>query len=175
MRSDFAIFILSHGRANEMTTLNAILDAGYSGSWYIVVDDLDEQREEYIEKYGEKVIVFDKKEWAEKTDTVTVTGELRSVVFARNACYEIAEQLGLKYFAEFDDDLISFYIRYEQEGKLMSHRLQGHFDDMIDGLIDFQAQSGALSVGIASDGIFWGGATGYGNAALYGISTRLLS
>ena len=46
MRDDFAVFILSHGRAKEQITLNSLLNAGYTGKWYIIVDDLDEQKDE---------------------------------------------------------------------------------------------------------------------------------
>ena len=73
----------------------------------VVVADLDEQCWLYKERYGDKVVVFDKKEQAESTDTMTASDDLLSVVFARNACYKIAKGLGLNYFAEFDDDIDS--------------------------------------------------------------------
>ena len=66
MRDDFAVFILSHGRANELTTVDAILKAGYTGKWFVIVDDLDDQQELYKDKYGDKVIVFDKKSWLKR-------------------------------------------------------------------------------------------------------------
>lgn len=72
-----------------METVKAIQKAGYTGEWFIVIDDLDSQQELYKEKYGDKVIIFDKKLWAEKTDTVTNTGELRSPVFARKYTLEM--------------------------------------------------------------------------------------
>ena len=159
MRTDFAIFILSHGRAKQQTTLNAIQRAGYTGRYYFIVDDLDSDLALYQELYGDNVIVFDKELWAEQTDTVTSTGELRSVVFARNACYEIAERLGLKFFAEFDDDLESFSIRYEDSGSLKG-RAVTRLDDVIEAMIAFQEASGAVSVGFESSGGLIGGLQG---------------
>jgi hypothetical protein len=59
MRDDFAIFILSHGRAGNVVTLDTLQRCGYSGKIFIVVDDEDEQEERYIVEYGaENVIVF---------------------------------------------------------------------------------------------------------------------
>lgn len=159
MRNDFAVFILSHGRANECSTVNAILKAGYTGKWYVIVDDLDEQQEQYIENFGERVIVFDKKAWAEKTDTITATGDLRSPVFARNACYEIAANMGLKFFTEFDDDLQSFSFRYNEDGQLKGKAIND-LDSVITAMIEFQEASGAVSVGFASGGGFIGGVNG---------------
>ena len=149
MRDDFAVFILSHGRAKEQITLNSLLNAGYTGKWYIIVDDLDEQKDEYIEKYGEHIIVFDKKEEYKKTDTMTAKEELKSVIYARNKSYDIAEELGLKYFGQFDDDLSSFCIRYEKGGKLKAKKIED-MDSVFSMLIDFEAASGAYSVGIDS-------------------------
>ena len=41
MRNDFAIFILSHGRANKVKTLKTLKDCGYNGKWYIIIDNED--------------------------------------------------------------------------------------------------------------------------------------
>lgn len=160
MLNNFAIFILSHGRANDMETVKAILNAGYTGKWFVVIDDLDSQQELYKEKYGDNVIVFDKKLWAEKTDTVTNTGELRSPVFARNAITEIAKEKGLKYYAEFDDDLKTFSFRYNDNGKLAGKPIK-NLDEVIEAMLEFQEASGATSLGFASNGGFIGGTEGH--------------
>lgn len=169
-RNNFAVFILSHGRADTMTTLSAILKAGYLGDYYIIVDDLDKQKDRYIEKYGAAhVIVFDKNAWMEKTDTITKTGENRSPVFARNACYEIAKNLGLDYFTEFDDDLHSFSFRYVENGKLKAAPISD-LDSVFEMLVDFMEKSGAISVGLSSANGMIGGANGkYKDGLLYSI------
>ena len=159
MLNNFAIFILSHGRANDMETVKAIQKAGYTGKWFVVVDDLDDQQELYKEKYGDNVIIFDKKLWAEKTDTITNTGELRSPVFARNAITEFAKEKGLKYYAEFDDDLKAFQFRYNDDGKLAGKPIK-NLNEIIEAMLEFQEASGATSLGFASDGGFIGGVEG---------------
>ena len=106
MRNDFAIFILTHGRAKNMLTLNTLKKCGYTGKWYMVIDNEDKTADEYYELYGKKnVIMFDKKKKAEEFDTCDLqTRDRKAIVYARNACFDIAEQLGLKYFLELDDD-----------------------------------------------------------------------
>ena len=159
MRDDFAVFILSHGRADCLTTVTAIQNSGYSGKWFILIDDLDDQKEKYISNFGDHVIVFDKKLWAEKTDTITSTGDLRSVVFARNACQSIAKEMGLSFFAEFDDDLMFFQIRWDNSGKLSGQRVR-NLDEVFEAMIEFQQISGAVSIGFANTGGFLGGVKG---------------
>ena len=38
-REDFAIFILSHGRANNVKTVKTLEREGYTGKWYIICDN----------------------------------------------------------------------------------------------------------------------------------------
>ena len=143
MRDDFAVFILSHGRANECHTVNSLLKAGYSGKYFIIVDDLDDQREEYIKNFGETVVVFDKKAWAEITDTITNPGDLRSPVFARNACYEIAKERGIQFFGEFDDDINAFMYRYADEGHLRGTPV-ANIDSLFDAMVEYMIGGGSL-------------------------------
>lgn len=111
MRDDFAVFILTHGRADNVITLRSLKEANYTGKYYLVVDNQDSDVDKYISKYGkDKVIVFDKKDVASRTDTGDNFGEMSAVIFARNACFEIAKELELKYFLELDDDYTCFRI-----------------------------------------------------------------
>ena len=157
MRDDFAVFILSHGRAESQTTLKQLEIGNYSGKWYIIVDDLDDQKDQYIEKYGDHVIVFDKREQAKVTDTMSSKEELRSVVYARNKAYDIAEELGLKYFAQLDDDLNRLMYRFVEDGKLKSSQIRS-MDMIFEAMIDFLEVSGAYSVGMCSANGLIGGA-----------------
>ncbi len=47
MRNDFAVLILSHGRADRVYTIPTLRKGGYTGKIYIVVDNEDEQQDEY--------------------------------------------------------------------------------------------------------------------------------
>lgn len=119
MRNDFAVFILTHGRADNVVTVPAIKKAGYTGKIYFIIDDEDEQAEEYKKNFGaDRVIIFDKQAAYDRADTMDNFNDHRAIIYARNECWRIAEELGLKYFLMLDDDYKSIDYRYEEDGKL---------------------------------------------------------
>lgn len=66
--NDFCVFILTHGRPNKIYTLKTLKKQGYTGPLFFICDDEDPKLERYKELYGDKVIVFNKKEVAETFD-----------------------------------------------------------------------------------------------------------
>ena len=50
---EFAVFILTHGRAKNVITAKTLHELGYTGKYYIVIDDEDDQEEEYRKIYGD--------------------------------------------------------------------------------------------------------------------------
>ena len=60
MRSDFCAFILSHGRAENVITYTLLRRCGYTGRIFIVIDNEDSMCDDYKERYGDDVIVFNK-------------------------------------------------------------------------------------------------------------------
>lgn len=156
--NEFAVFILTHGRADNVKTVKTLERCGYTGKYYIVIDNEDDQEERYREIYGDKVMQFDKREQAEKTDYADNHSEdRRSVVFARNYCFELAKKLNVKYFCELDDDYTNFEYRYIEENKLKIKSVQD-LDTVFRLLVDFLEESGALTVAMAQGGDFIGGA-----------------
>lgn len=157
MRDDFAVFILSHGRADKIKTLHSLEKGNYTGKTFIVIDNEDETAEEYYKLYGERVIMFDKLEIAKRFDTGDNFNERRTIVYARNACFDIAEKLGLKYFLELDDDYTSFMFRKIKGDKLIGIECR-QLDRLFERMIDFLEESNALTVAFAQGGDFIGGA-----------------
>lgn len=157
MRDDFAVFILSHGRADKIKTLHSLEKGNYTGKTFIVIDNEDETAEEYYKLYGERVIMFDKLEIAKRFDTGDNFNERRTIVYARNACFDLAEKLGLKYFLELDDDYKSFQFRHIKGNKLMVTECR-QLDRLFERMIDFLEESKALTVAFAQGGDFIGGA-----------------
>lgn len=154
----FAIFILSNGRANNISTIRAIEKAGYTGKYYIVCDNEDETLTEYIEKFGnDNVKVFNKKKIAEEIDTGTNDQDRRAVVFARNACFDLAKELNLDYFMELDDDYVEFEFR-RQEGNVLRCIAMKNMDKVISIMIRFLEDSGAKTIAMAQGGDLIGGA-----------------
>ena len=107
---DFCVFILSHGRAKNVKTFSTLKSCGYTGKIFLVVDSEDEAISDYVEVFGSaSVIIFDKKKIEETFDRADNRSERGSVVFARNACWSIARNLGFRYFIQLDDDYSAFH------------------------------------------------------------------
>lgn len=157
MRNDFAVFILSHGRPDNVITLKTLQKANYAGRWYIVIDNEDNKADEYYKEFGDKVVMFDKLEISKKFDTADLSQERRTVVYARNACFEIAEQMGLNYFLELDDDYDKFSYRKEIDGLLTQRVDVKQADRMFECMIDFLEQTNALTVAFGQGGDYIGG------------------
>ena len=96
MRNDFCAFILSHGRSDNVKTYGLLKKLGYTGPIYIVVDNEDATIDKYVEKFGEQVIVFNKPFIANTFDTCDNQDNRKAIVYARNACFDIAKELGYK-------------------------------------------------------------------------------
>ena len=157
IRKDFAVFILSHGRADNVITWGTLDRCGYTGRRYVVVDNEDDQEEQYRKRFGKAVLVIDKREIEKQFDTFDNRDERRTVVFARNACFDLARQVGVKYFLELDDDYTEFLSRWVKDRRLMSARITD-FDGLCEAMIDFLETSGAKTVCFAQGGDFIGGA-----------------
>ena len=156
MRNDFAIFILSYNRAKTISTLRTLKKANYTGKYYIVVSDDDPQLDIYKELYKDILFVFNKHQVSNLFDMYDVNGNEKCVVYARNYCFNLAKELGLTYFAEFDDDYVELAYRYPQDGKLKICNVK-EFDDIVDICIEYLENSGALSIALAQHGDFIGG------------------
>ena len=155
MRDDFAALILTHGRANNVKTVKSLQKAGYTGRYYIVIDDEDSQEGEYRRIYGDRVIRFCKEARAKITDVGDTSKERRCIIFARNEAFAIARNLGLKYFIELDD-YNNFEYLAEENGK-MKHTKVKQLDKVLEAMIDFLDVSGAKTVAMAQGGDMIGG------------------
>ena len=160
MRNDFAVLILSHGRADRVYTIPTLRKGGYTGKIYIVVDNEDEQQDEYIARYGkENVIVFDKLEAMKHSDTMDNYEKHNIVLYARNSCFEIAKRLGLSSFLELDDDYTAFDFRFEKSGKLAAKHCTD-LDRLFEAMLNFLYESDSLVVALSQGGDYIGGLNG---------------
>lgn len=154
---DFVVFILSHGRADKMYTLKSLQKWNYTGDWYIICDDEDNTLEEYYNNFGkDKVIVINKREIAKTFDSFDLSDNRKTIVYARNACFDIAKELGYEYFLELDDDYKEFQFRYPEDNKLkLVYPLS--LDDVFDAMLDFYKSIDAKAIAFAQGGDFIGG------------------
>lgn len=156
MRDDFGVFILSHGRPSRVKTLKSLEKGRYTGKWWIVIDNEDDTAPEYYKRYKDRVIMFDKLEVSKTFDTADTSQERRTIVYARNACFAIAKELGLEYFLELDDDYTSFEYRVIRDKKFIEIAAK-QLDDLFSAMINFLDDTGAITVAFAQSGDFIGG------------------
>ncbi|WP_367001333.1 phage tail protein [Escherichia coli] len=114
MRDDFCAFILTHGRPDKVLTYRTLRRAGYTGKIFIVVDDEDKTRNQYMAEFGEQVLVFSKADIASRFDEADNFCDRRSIFYARNACFDLAKLVGCKYFIQLDDDYHEFQFRVDR-------------------------------------------------------------
>lgn len=153
----FAVFILSHGRSDRLLTVDSLHKCGYTGKYYIIIDNEDSMEDDYRNKFGEHLIVFDKSVAAQRCDTCDSDASRNIVLFARNMCHSIAQQLNLTYFLELDDDYTEFRCRYEDENGKFCTKYVRDMDSIINSMIEFLDISGAHTVAFAQTGDFIGG------------------
>lgn len=156
---DFVVFILTHGRPDNVVTLKTIKKCGYTGRIIFIVDNEDKQADKYIENFGaENVKIFDKKEIADSIDEGNNFDNRKVIVHARNACFKIAEELGIKYFIQLDDDYTQF--KYRFENKLGYEAVIKNLDRVFDSFIEFYKNTDIKSIAFSQGGDHIGGFSG---------------
>lgn len=156
MNDSFAVFILTHGRPKNVQTYRMIRNEGYSGLIYIIVDNEDKAVHEYKTLYGAQVIVFDKAAIAQTFDEGDNFNDRRAVIYARNASFQIARDLGLDYFLQLDDDYSE--ICYEFAPDLTYRRRQVHnLDELFAVILEFYKAIPAVTIAMGQKGELIGG------------------
>ena len=158
-RDDFALLILSHGRAGNVRTIDTMIGCGYTGKWYIIIDNEDNQADQYYSIYGkDHVIMFDKYAKSLEVDTCDIPRKRNAVLYAREVCFEVARSLGLSYFLELDDDYVAYRMRFVDDDGVFTSLYVKDMDSIIDEVIDFMNVADMKTVAFAQTGDFIGGA-----------------
>ena len=158
----YAIFILSHGRPDNVLTYKTLRKHGYSGDIYIICDDEDKTIDKYKSNYGDKVIIFSKKDYEGKFDKMDNFDGNKVIVYARNACYDIARSLELDYFFEYEDDYTQFSFR-KVDGSILRGIQVQNMDFILDSMIDCLEHTKSTTIAFAQAGDFIGGAGSFYN------------
>lgn len=158
MRDDFCVFILCYKRPTECKTLHSLQHCGYTGKYYLVVGDDDPTVSEYQKNFGEdKVLVFNKDDALKLFDPMDNFNNRKCVVYARNICFKLAEDVGVKYFCELDDDYREFQYRYPEDGRLSTVD-PTDMDALFEAFIEyFESCPTITSIAFAQGGDFLGG------------------
>jgi len=154
--TEFAVFILTHGRPRKVITYRTLRRQGYTGPIYLLVDNEDSTVAEYRELYGEQVIVFDKEAISHTFDEGDNFQDRRAVVYARNASFGIAAELGLSYFLMLDDDYTSFLFKFSADLEYREKPIK-NLDRLFATVLTYYKSIPALTVALAQNGDFLGG------------------
>lgn len=154
--SDFAVIIPTHGRYDRVYTVDSLRKSGYTGPIYLLCDDEDDQLNLYKKKYGKMVLVFSKDDYAGKFDKMDNFGNKACVVYARNAMWDAAKSVGLKYFSVADDDYTTIQYRITPSGGYYGKTTR-NADALFCAYIDFMRESGVDTICFAQGGDYIGG------------------
>lgn len=158
--NNFAIFILSHGRADKVYTMKTLEKAGYTGQIYILLDDEDNQIEKYKKNFGEeKIIVFDKEKAVKTYQGMSNFYKKNVILWARNEAQRIAKEKGIRYILELDDDYTTILWRWI-EGETLKSKDVKNLDKVFEIMVDFlNVDKRIKTVAFAQGGDFIGGAS----------------
>lgn len=157
---DFCVFILSYQRPDKVFTYDTLIKNGFTGKIFIIVDDNDKYINEYYSKFKEKVIVFNKNNIKNDFDLMDNFDNYNCVVYARNACWKIAENLGIKYFLQLDDDYTRFAYKKNEKDENINAVTIKNLDNVFKFFLDFFKSINAYSVAFSQFGDFIGGTKG---------------
>ena len=153
LKNNVGVFILSHGRADNVVTYKVLRNQGYTGKIYIVCDDEDEQLPLYKKNF-ENVIVFSKKDI--KFDVGDNLHKLTKVSsIARNAIVKLKKDV--EFVLMLDDDYKGFNYKIPNGNALKSTKIK-NFDKLIDTYVDFlKTNENILSLSFGTAGDYVGG------------------
>jgi hypothetical protein len=157
LNKPYIVFILSHGRADRVITYKTLRKAGYTGEIKIIIDDEDEEGQEYIDRYGKKVYIFNKEYYIKNTQTADNFEKRKAVVYARNATYDIATELGYEYFYVLDDDYYELSYRYNHL-KEFEQKLIKNIEPIFGAFLEYYKTIDAKTIAFIQCGDMIGGA-----------------
>ena len=155
--NDFAVIILTHGRHDRVFTYDSLRKSGYTGKIYLLCDVDDKQLDLYKQKYKDEVLTFDKKDYIGKFDKMDNFGNMACVVYARNAVYDVAKNIGLKYICVVDDDYTMYRYRIDKHQCYRTNLQIKNMDFVFNEYINFLKTSKIKTICFAQDGDFIGG------------------
>ena len=152
----FGALIVSHGRPDRMLTIKTLKDRGFTGTIKILIDDEDDQADQYYKLFPDMVVTFSKKEYDGKFDKADNRPDRGSVIWARNATFDIAKSLGWKTFVVLDDDYSDFGYRINHKNEFGDWKIKS-LDAVFDAMLEYYLSTPALTISMAQSGDFIGG------------------
>ena len=166
MREDFAIFICTHGRPDRQLTLNALLNCGYTGKVYLVLDDTDITIQQYIDNFGsDMLLIFNKNHYINTVNTSMSHPYYKCILYAKCAVEDIAKNMELSAFVIADDDLTGFSLRYPIGTSLKRFKIRS-IDEILTLYIDYLLTTNTSILGIGHGGTYFGGVSVFDDSTM---------
>jgi len=163
---DFCVFIMTYGRADNIKTYKTLMEyegTSFNQDLYFICSDDDKHLQDYIDKFGDRVLVFNKKAMVPYLDKADNFDNYKVILYARNICFSFASQLGYRYFVALDDDydIFSQRIFFDNEKLMMKKILD--YDKLFDIHLEFLKNTPVKTITMSQHGDYIGG-VGNGNA-----------
>lgn len=157
--NNFAVFILTNNRADKVFTYKSLRKHGYTGKIVLLIDDEDPQYDRYHELFDDQVKVFNKKEWIKRTDSGDNFKTNRGVIYARNANFAIAKEMGLDYFMQYDDDYTHYRYHRDENNEIIKKGTFyiGNLDRVFELMLNYFKTIPSKCITMAQAGDFMGG------------------
>lgn len=144
------VFIKTHGRPDKQLTYETLRRAGYGDDIIFVVDNEDRTRFDLPSDSKTDVLIFDKNEIMECTDSGVRFPKRNVNLYSWVACESIAQYMGLQRYIMADDDITGFRYRYEDEGHLKSLPITKNLKSVFNAIFEWMEEGdiAASSTGI---------------------------
>lgn len=161
-----AVMICTHGRPNAQHTLHTLREGGYTGKVILIVDDEDDTVGDLIQSNCNdttKYIVFCKQDYIDKSDTGTNENQRKCILYAKNFCEDLAQNMKLDAFVIADDDILNFRFRYPEDGHLKSQKVLSTMDEVIDAYYKAMIDCDMVATGFGFTQFYFSGSESFGN------------
>lgn len=157
--TDFAIFIPTYKRPHAQKTVASLRSHGYTGPIYLIVGTDDPTLPEYKEEHGDMVLTFEKDEVAPDIDKGDNFPERDTIIYAREAMWNLADDLGLDYYMVMDDDYTYFSYRIDEAGHFSEESIRvENMDRVLSIMLDYAEAAPIDNLAMAQGGDYLGGA-----------------
>lgn len=151
---------MTYGRPDNVVTYKTLKKIkGDMSNVYLVCSIDDKKINDYKEKFKDKVKTFDKDDYKKNFDLADNFGKEKDgvIIFARNACYDIAKELGYRYFIEFDDDYSHFSFKFDEVG-YRETIIKKDFCKVLKSMLDYyKSIPNCKIISLSQNGDFIGG------------------
>ena len=159
--------ICTHGRPKAQHTLKTLRESGYTGIVVLVVDDEDSTTRELFNNYcvDANTIMkqFNKQSYIDKSDTGTNENQRKCILYAKNFCEDLAQDMKLDAFIIADDDILNFRFRYVEDESLKSQKVIGTMDDVIKAYYRAMIDCNMVATGFGFTQFYFSGTESFEN------------